>query len=58
MVGEDILEAIKRTLKVARKPTWDDLWTVFKITFLGFLLVGLIGFLLQLAVTLMSGGQV
>ncbi|MDK2464339.1 MAG: protein translocase SEC61 complex subunit gamma [Candidatus Korarchaeota archaeon] len=57
-MGEDTLEAIKRTLKVARKPTWDDLWTIFKITFLGFLLVGLIGFLLQLAVTLMSGGQV
>ncbi len=58
MVGEEIVEAIRRTLKVARKPTWDDLWTVFKITFLGFLLVGVIGFLLQLAVALMSGGQV
>jgi len=58
LVAEGLLEDIKRTLKVARKPTWDDLWTVFKITFLGFLLVGIVGFLIQLAVTLMGGGQI
>ncbi len=47
---------IVQTLKVAEKPSWDDIWNTFKVTVLGFLLVGIIGFLIQLAALYLVGG--
>ncbi|MGB9630466.1 MAG: protein translocase SEC61 complex subunit gamma [Candidatus Methanodesulfokora sp.] len=48
-------EDVKRTIKVASKPTYDEIWQMFKITIIGFLIVGLIGFVFQLAGSLMAG---
>ncbi len=50
------VEDLKRTLKVARKPGWEDLWTTFKITFLGFSVVGLVGFVIQLIAAVIPRG--
>ncbi len=47
---------IVQTLKVAEKPSWDDIWNTFKVTLLGFLLVGVIGFLIQLMALYLVGG--
>ena len=48
-------EDVKRTIRVASKPTYDEIWQMFKITIIGFLIVGLIGFVFQLAGSLMTG---
>ncbi len=42
-----IREKIEKTLKVAEKPNWEEIWTMLKITLLGFGLVGGIGFIIQ-----------
>ncbi len=36
----------KRVVKVTKKPSKDEFWTTFKVTGLGILLIGLIGFLI------------
>ena len=40
-------EKIEKTLRVAEKPDWNEIWTMLKITLLGFGLVGAIGFIIQ-----------
>ncbi len=52
---ESFLENVRRTLKVAAKPSSDEIWLLFKVTFLGFMVVGAIGFLFQLAGAMISG---
>jgi protein translocase SEC61 complex gamma subunit len=52
---ENFLENVRRTLKVATKPSSDEIWLMFKVTFLGFMAVGAIGFLFQLAGAMISG---
>ncbi len=47
---------IVQTLKVAEKPSWDEVWNSFKVTVTGFLIVGIIGFLFQLAALYLVGG--
>ena len=48
----------RRVLKVTRKPTWPEFSMLSKVTGLGLLVIGLIGFLLsfakQLALTLLG----
>lgn len=39
----------RRVLKVTRKPTWDEFMTFAKVTGLGLLVIGAIGFLLTFA---------
>lgn len=52
----DLWDYIVQTLKVSEKPTWDDVWNAFKVTVIGFLLVGVIGFLFQLTAVYLVGG--
>ncbi|RLG48205.1 MAG: protein translocase SEC61 complex subunit gamma [Thermoproteota archaeon] len=52
----EFAEAVRRTLSVSRKPTYQDLWRSFKVTLLGFTVVGVLGFLIQLATTMLAGG--
>lgn len=44
------LNEYKRIIKIARKPTMEEFKTLLKITGSGLLLMGLIGFVLQLIV--------
>lgn len=48
-------ERIRKTLRVSEKPTWKEIWSMFKITLLGFALVGTIGFIAQLITNWISG---
>ena len=43
-----------RILKMAKKPTWKELKQMIKITGLGFVLLGVIGYFFQLIVYLLS----
>ncbi|RLG52460.1 MAG: protein translocase SEC61 complex subunit gamma [Thermoproteota archaeon] len=52
----EILSDISRTLQVARKPTREEIWTTFKICFLGLLLVGFFGFTIKFISTLIQAG--
>ena len=45
---EFILES-RRVLRVTRKPTNEELKTIVKVSGIGILLIGLIGFLMQMA---------
>ncbi len=42
------LEEYKRVLKIARKPTKEEILRASKVSFLGILIVGVIGFIIQL----------
>ncbi|MEM0042067.1 MAG: protein translocase SEC61 complex subunit gamma [Candidatus Korarchaeum sp.] len=53
---EGLIDYIVQTLKVAEKPGWDEIWDTFKVTITGFLLIGLIGFLIQLVALYIVGG--
>ena len=44
----------KRVLRISKKPTKDEYWTITKVSGLGILLIGLAGFLLHMADTLVS----
>ncbi|MBS1266217.1 MAG: Protein translocase subunit SecE [Candidatus Woesearchaeota archaeon] len=37
-----------RVLKVTKKPSMDEFKTIFKVTGLGIVIIGLVGFLLQI----------
>jgi len=50
------LNEIKRVLLVARKPSQEEFMQISKITGLGILLVGLLGFLLMTLGYLLVGG--
>lgn len=52
----NLWDYIVQTLKVAEKPYWDDVWNTFKVTIIGFLIVGTVGFLFQLAALYLVGG--
>ncbi len=51
-----LLEDIVQALKLAEKPKFDQVMTTFKVTMAGFLIVGIIGFIIQLTATLLSTG--
>jgi len=44
----EFLQNCKRTLRVAKKPAEDEYWKVAKITGLGILLIGFLGFAVML----------
>jgi protein transport protein SEC61 subunit gamma-like protein len=46
----------KRTLQVARKPNRDEYYDISKVTGLGILLIGLLGFLISMVAILILGG--
>jgi len=46
----------KRTLQVARKPDRDEYTEISKVTGLGILLIGLLGFLISMVAILIIGG--
>ena len=44
----------KRVLRIAKKPTKQEYWTITKVSGIGLLLIGLAGFLLHIADYLVS----
>ncbi|HDN75727.1 MAG: protein translocase SEC61 complex subunit gamma [Thermoprotei archaeon] len=52
----DIFEMWRRILIIAEKPEADEYKLILKITLAGILLVGVIGFLIHLALTIVQGG--
>ena len=48
-VKEFILES-RRVLRITKKPTGDELKTIVKVSGIGILVIGFIGFLMQLIV--------
>ena len=51
---EFVLES-RRVLRVTRKPTGEELSTIVKVAGIGILLIGLIGFLMQIVGKIMGG---
>ena len=47
-VKEKLFE-FKRVIMISKKPTWDEVWTTTKITALGTIIVGTLGFIIQMA---------
>jgi protein translocase SEC61 complex gamma subunit len=52
------LQQAARTLKLASKPDRTELWLSIKISLLGIGAVGLIGFVIRLMASVLTGGQV
>ena len=42
----------KRVYKLTRKPTKNEFWTMAKVSAIGILVIGLIGFIIQIGATL------
>ena len=51
-----IIEKIRRVLLVSSKPDKDEFMQSFKVTGLGILLIGVIGFVIFLIVNVLTGG--
>ncbi|MCS7098039.1 MAG: protein translocase SEC61 complex subunit gamma [Candidatus Methanomethyliaceae archaeon] len=51
----EILYAINRVLKLSRKPDFDEFKLSLRVCFLGLIIVGTFGFLIQIMATLMLG---
>jgi len=49
---KSFFENTKRVFIVAKKPTWQEYWNLAKITGLGILVLGVIGFLIILLIRL------
>lgn len=52
---EDFLHQAKRVLKVARKPDQDEYLNIAKITGIGIVIIGVIGFIIRLVTWLLGG---
>ncbi|MDH5806453.1 MAG: protein translocase SEC61 complex subunit gamma [Candidatus Methanomethylicaceae archaeon] len=55
MSPREIIHSISRVLKLSRKPDLDEFKLSLRICFLGLLLVGIFGFLIQIIATLILG---
>ncbi|NHI90589.1 MAG: protein translocase SEC61 complex subunit gamma [Candidatus Thorarchaeota archaeon] len=53
-VGEFINES-RRILKLATKPTRKELWLSLRVSLLGLVLVGVLSFIIQIIMTLITG---
>jgi protein translocase SEC61 complex gamma subunit len=53
-VGEFINES-RRILKLATKPTRKELWLSIRVSLLGMVLVGVLSFIIQIIMTLITG---
>ncbi|MBO3803206.1 MAG: preprotein translocase subunit SecE [Candidatus Brockarchaeota archaeon] len=50
----NFLSSLRRLLRLADKPSRDDLWQSLKISFLGLAIVGVIAFFVQLVYALIQ----
>ncbi len=46
-----MMQKMIRILKIAKKPKWDEVWLIIKITFVGVLVLGITGFLIRMTIT-------
>jgi protein translocase SEC61 complex gamma subunit len=53
-VGDFINES-RRILKLATKPTRKELWLSIRVSLLGMILVGILSFVIQIIMTLLTG---
>lgn len=53
---KEILHKSKRVLKVARKPDKSEYLNVAKVTGIGILIIGMLGFIIYMVKTLAVGG--
>ncbi len=51
----EFLTNLKRILKLVKKPSWDELWLSIKISALGIILVGVIGYIIMIIATAITG---
>jgi protein transport protein SEC61 subunit gamma and related proteins len=51
----DFFKSSKRIFLIAKKPTNKEFWTMAKIIGLGMVIIGLIGFIVKLIFSLISG---
>ena len=52
---QEFVHQAKRVLRVARKPDSEEYMNVAKITGIGIVIIGIIGFIIQLASNLITG---
>ena len=52
---QEFVHQAKRVLRVARKPDSDEYMNVAKITGIGIVIIGIIGFIIQLAKSIIVG---
>ncbi len=52
----ELISESKRILRLARKPTKEEFTQMAKITGIGILFLGIVGFIIQLLFTLIRGG--
>ena len=55
MALRDTLQEYKRVFNLTKKPTWEELKTIIKVTGLGILVIGLIGFLVFMIMFYIKG---
>ena len=46
-----MMQKMIRILKIAKKPKWNEVWLIIKITFVGVLVLGITGFLIRMTIT-------
>ena len=54
-IGEFVQQAI-RVLKLAKKPTWEEYKQMIKIVGIGFIILGVVGYIFQLIAYLLRLG--
>ncbi|MCD6513590.1 MAG: protein translocase SEC61 complex subunit gamma [Candidatus Asgardarchaeia archaeon] len=46
---------LKRILRLVRKPSWNELWISIKISALGIIIIGLVGYVIMIIATAITG---
>lgn len=57
MAGGKMLESWRRIFTVSKKPDWEEYKLMLKVTALGILLIGVLGFVVLLVFSLTSIGR-
>ena len=53
---QEHLKEYRRVIRLTKKPTKNEFWTIVKVSGIGLLLIGLLGFVISLAKALLFGG--
>jgi len=46
---------LKRILRLVKKPSWNELWMSIKISALGIIIIGLVGYVIMIIATAITG---
>ncbi|MDO8628050.1 MAG: protein translocase SEC61 complex subunit gamma [Candidatus Diapherotrites archaeon] len=53
----EFLEAASRVLTISKKPTWKEFSAMAKITGIGIIIIGILGYIVILLITVLGIGQ-